>query len=203
MEIKENLTQVKEEFKSDEKLLESAFRLEKFYNKYKYVLWALVVLALAWWGYTELKAVQKDKKTQEITAIYNEVLANPNNTAPLEKLQEQAPELAELYNYAQALKNKDTKTLDSLSHAKNPIVKALASYYAASYGRDLKALKALNLPALQDFIHLQQAYLLHNDPKAAQEIKALIATIPPTSGVYPIASLLKHYPATGTQKAAQ
>ncbi|CRF50354.1 FIG00710542: hypothetical protein [Helicobacter heilmannii] len=203
MEIKENLTQVKEEFKSDEKLLESAFRLEKFYNKYKYVLWALVVLALAWWGYTKFQQTQKDKRTQEITALYNEVLANPNNTAPLDKLQEQAPQLAELYNYAQALKNKDTKTLDSLSHAKNPIVKALASYYTASYNRDLKALKALDLPALQDFIRLQQAYLLHSDPKAANEMKALIATIPPTSGIYPIASLLRHYPATGTQKVAQ
>lgn len=32
MSIKENLEQVRNEFKSDEKLLEGAFRLEKFSN---------------------------------------------------------------------------------------------------------------------------------------------------------------------------
>ncbi|WP_104707899.1 hypothetical protein [Helicobacter ailurogastricus] len=203
MEIKQNLKQVTEEFKSDEKLLESAFRLEKLYNKYKYVLWALVALALAWLGYTKFLEMQKDKRAQKITTLYNEVLANPNNAAPLERLQEQAPQLAELYSYSQALKNKDIKTLDALSHAKNPLVKALASYHSASYNRDLKALQALNLPALQDFINLQKAYLLQDDPKAGKEIKTLIDTISPTSELYQMATLLKHYPATGTQKATK
>ena len=41
---------IKQEFEQDEKILESAFRLERLVKKYKYYLIALVVLIVAWVG---------------------------------------------------------------------------------------------------------------------------------------------------------
>ncbi|WP_121021671.1 hypothetical protein [Helicobacter vulpis] len=192
MEIKQNLKQVQEEFKSDEKLLESAFRLEKFYQKYKFWLWALVGLALLWWGAVQFLEHRKATHVQEVTALYNEVLQNPNNLALLDKLQRTAPNLYSLHAYARALKEKNLKALKELSTSSNTVVSALARYYSASYGRDLKALQGLKLEGLQDWIALQQAYLsLQANPKS--DVGAILAPITPSSSLYQIASLLRHY----------
>ncbi|WP_120944595.1 MULTISPECIES: hypothetical protein [Helicobacter] len=192
MEIKQNLKQVQEEFKSDEKLLESAFRLEKFYQKYKFGLWALVGLGLLWWGGVQFLEHKKAMHVQEITALYNEVLQNPNNLALLNKLQGKAPNLYSLHAYARALQEKNLKALKELSHSSSPLVSVLARYYSASYSKDLKALEGLKLEGLQDWIALQQAYLsLQTNPKS--DIGAILAPITPNSSLYKIASLLRHY----------
>lgn len=199
MDIKKNWQQVQEEFKGDEKLLESAFRLEKLYHRYKYILWLGVAVVVLWIAYTRFLEYKQEKKSQEITAIYNEVLQNPSNVAVLDRLKQASQSLYDLYTYAQALKNKDTKTLQSLSHSTNPLVRSLSSYYYASYQRDLKALQTLNLPAMYDLIALQRAYLLQKESNHAQEVQRILSAITPTSNLYQIATLLKHYPAKGTQ----
>ncbi|WP_163498605.1 hypothetical protein [Helicobacter suis] len=199
MAIKQDLKQIQEEFKSDEKLLEGAFKLERFYKQYKYVLWAILAFLLLWFGYTKFLDMQKESRIKKITAIYNEVLQNPQNVAVLARLKTIAPKLHDLYLYAKALKNQDEKTLESLKHSTSPLVQTLASYYYASYTQDLKTLQSLNLPGLSDFITLQKAYLLQNKPNAAKQIQQILATIPPTSNLYQIATLMRHYPATGKQ----
>ncbi|WP_104695935.1 hypothetical protein [Helicobacter salomonis] len=192
MAVKENLQQIQEEFRSDEKLLESAFRIEKLYNKYKFVLWALVALVAIWWGVVQFLEHRKAVHTQEITALYNEVLQNPNNLALLDKLKRLAPDLYSLYAYAHALENKDIKTLRELSTSSNTLVSAFARYYSASYDEDLQALQQLKLEGLEGWIALQKAYLmLQKDPKS--DIKPVLAPITPTSNLHQIASLLRHY----------
>ncbi|MFC3848413.1 hypothetical protein ACFOPX_07810 [Helicobacter baculiformis] len=192
MELKDNLKQVQEEFKSDEKLLESAFRIEKFYHKYKFILWALVGLALIWWGVVQFLEHKKAVRTQEITALYNEVLQNPNNLALLDKLKRVAPDLYSLHAYARALRDKNIRALRELITAPNPLVSAFARYYSASYDEDLQALEKLQLEGMQDWITLQKAYLiLQENPKG--NVKPLLSTISPTSSLYQVATLLRHY----------
>ncbi|WP_163534913.1 hypothetical protein [Helicobacter suis] len=199
MAIKEDLKQIQEEFKSDEKLLEGAFKLERFYKQYKYVLWAILAFLLLWFGYTKFLDMQKESRIKKITAVYNEVLQNPQNVAVLARLKTIAPKLHDLYLYAKALKNQDKKTLESLKQSTSPLVQTLSSYYYASYTQDLKTLQTLNLPGLGDFIAIQKAYLLQNKPDSAKQIQQILATIPPTSSLYQMAILMRHYPATGKQ----
>ncbi|WP_233707964.1 hypothetical protein, partial [Helicobacter bizzozeronii] len=199
MDIKKNLKQVQEEFRGDEKLLESAFRLEKLYHKYKYVLLVVVVGVVLWVAYMKFLEHKQEKKNQEITAVYNEVLQNPSNVAVLDRLKQTSQELYDLYTYAQALKSQDTQALLKLENSPNSLVRALATYYYASYQKDLKTLQMLNLPKMQDLIALQKAYLLYQEHKQPQEIQKVLGVIDPTSSLYQVVSILKHYPAQGVQ----
>ncbi|PAF48488.1 hypothetical protein BKH46_00835 [Helicobacter sp. 12S02634-8] len=192
MGIKNNIKQVQEEFRGDEKLLESAFKLERLYRKYKYVLWVIVLVLLAWFGYSKFAAYQQQKQAQKTTAIYNEVLKSPENQALLDELKKSSPDLYDLYTYAQALQNGDQKALLALKDSQNPIIKDLATYQYASYTQNLTELEKLNTTPMKDFAILQEAYLLYTKNQIPQA-KSLLDQIDRTSSVYQIAAILKHY----------
>ncbi|WP_104750530.1 hypothetical protein [Helicobacter cynogastricus] len=192
MEIKENLKQVKEEFKGDEKLLESTFRIEKFYKKYKVFLWLAVIGVGLWWGYTRFLEYKENQSRAQITRLYNEVLANPDNLALRDELKQKALPLYHLYTYAQALKAHNLVVLKELAQSKDSLVAPLARYYVASYSKDLKALTEVRLEGMQAWIALQRAYLtLQTNPNS--NLSSILAPITPDSSLYQIASVLRHY----------
>ncbi|PAF41525.1 hypothetical protein [Helicobacter sp. 11S02596-1] len=198
MDIKNNIKQIQEEFKGDEKILENAFRLERLYSKYKYLLWLLLLAVIIWVGYYNVSQFLAEKHAQKTTAIYNELLKNPNNQALLDELKASSRDLYDLYTYAQALKDGDEKTLGTLRDSKNPIVKILADYQYASYAKNIQDLQNLNTTPMKDFSIIQIAYLLYGENKIPQA-KALLNEIDRTSSVYQIASILKHYGVSSLQ----
>ncbi|GAA7329738.1 hypothetical protein MLS101_11200 [Helicobacter pylori] len=192
MSIKENLEQVKNEFKSDEKLLEGAFRLEKFFKRYKWVLLFIVVAFIAYLGDTKLQ--DKHEQTRErITQIYNEVLESPNNIALQKRLKEVAPELYDLYQFARASERNDVDAFKKLSQSSNEVVKAFAKYSYASLSRDKNLLE--KSPILKEMSALQEVSLLYEENSKDAIIKAhqSLSTIPLSSSLYAIISVLKHY----------
>ncbi|WP_104733147.1 hypothetical protein [Helicobacter felis] len=192
MDIKENLKQVKEEFRGDEKILESAFRIERLYKKYKIFLWLAVIGVGLWWGYTRFLEYQENQARAQITRLYNEVVANPNNLALRNELKQKALPLYNLYTYAQALKKSDVAVLKELVQSKDSIVAPLARYYVASFSRDLKALQEVKLEGMQAWIALQRAYLtLQTHPNS--NLSSILAPITPDSSLYQIANVLRHY----------
>lgn len=122
MSIKENLEQVKSEFKSDEKLLEGAFRLEKFFKRYKWVLLFIIVAFIAYLGDTKLQDYKREQTKERITQIYNEVLESPNNIALQKRLKEVAPELYDLYQFARASERND---INAFKNFRNLLMKSL------------------------------------------------------------------------------
>ena len=87
MSLQSNLKGVKEEFKSDEKLLENAFRLEILWRRYrKYVFVALFcgAVALSWWGVSSYLSAQK---AQQATEAYMALMQDSENKEALESLQ--------------------------------------------------------------------------------------------------------------------
>ena len=42
MSIKDDVKYVKKELSGDEKILESAFKVEELYKKYKYIIWGVI-----------------------------------------------------------------------------------------------------------------------------------------------------------------
>ena len=62
MSIKDDVKYVKAELSGDEKILESAFKIEELYKKYKFVIWGIVVaLILAFAGKTGMDAIYDAK----------------------------------------------------------------------------------------------------------------------------------------------
>ncbi|WP_104747959.1 hypothetical protein [Helicobacter cetorum] len=200
MSIKSELEQVKAEFKSDEKLLEGAFRIEKFYKRYKWILLFIVVAVIAYFGDQKLQTYQQQQKSERITQIYNEVLENPNNLALQERLKETAPELYDLYQFSIASKQNDAQILKGLLQSSNEVVKILANYTYASLTENKSLLK--NSPILKELSALQEVGLLYkeNSKDSIMQAHKILGTIPLNSSLYAMISILKHYGATQSSK---
>lgn len=201
MSIKNNIKQIQEEFKGDEKILESAFKLERLYYKYKYVLFAIIAILVVWFAYHEFSSYHKNKKAIAATQIYNQLTKDPNNQALLDDLKANSKDLFDLFEYSQALKNADTKKLKSIidsrtSTDKNPdIIKIMADYQYSSYLKNYQGLQNAANTGMKDLALLQQAHLLQQNSKTQQAQNLLDQIIHSTlpSPSLQIAVLLKHY----------
>ncbi|WP_104761521.1 hypothetical protein [Helicobacter cetorum] len=193
MSIKNDLEQVKEEFRSDEKLLEGAFRIEKFYKRYKWFLLFIVVAIIAYFGDQKLQSYQQEQKSERITQVYNEVLQSPNNTALQEKLQEVAPELYDLYQFSKASEQNNIQIFKKLLHSSNEVVKTLATYTYASLSKDKNLLK--NSSVLKELSTLQEVGLLYKDNSKDSIVQAhkILGAMPLNSSLYAMITILKHY----------
>ncbi|WP_407379290.1 hypothetical protein [Helicobacter sp.] len=182
---------IKQEFEQDEKILESAFRLERLVKKYKYYLIALVVLIVAWVGYRSVYGVITENKAQKISALYTELTQNPDNTLLQNQLQAESKGLYDLYTLMRIdLAQEGAEThLKELVDSPNPLVRELATY-------ELASLKQENLSqvsgVMADFAKIQQAYLYlskNQIPEARKELESIGLD----SALYGIASQMKHY----------
>lgn len=182
---------IKQEFEQDEKILESAFRLERLVKKYKYYLIALVVLIVAWVGYRSVYGVITENKAQKISALYTELTQNPDNTLLQDQLQAESKGLYDLYTLMRIdLAQEGAEThLKELVDSPNPLVRELATY-------ELASLKQENLSqvsgVMADFAKIQQAYLYlskNQIPEARKELESIGLD----SALYGIASQMKHY----------
>lgn len=185
------LQSIKQEFEQDEKILESAFRLERLVKKYKYYLVALVVAIIAWAGYKAAYSAVVENKAQKISALYTELTQNPDNTLLQEQLRLESKELYDLYTLMRLDLTQESAEarLMELVDSPNPLVKELATY-------ELASLKQENLSqvsgAMADFAKIQQAYLYLNK-KQILEARKELESIGLDSALYGIASQMKHY----------
>lgn len=201
MSIKNNIKQIQEEFKGDEKILESAFKLERLYYKYKYILFAIIAILVVWFAYHEFSSYQKDKKAIATTQIYNQLIKDPNNQALLDDLKANSKDLFDLFEYSQAMKNADTQKLKSVIDSrsgidKNPdIIKIMADYQYSSYLKNYQGLENATNTGMKDLALLQEAHLLQQNSKTQQAQNLLNQIIHSTlpSPSLQIAVLLKHY----------
>lgn len=192
MSVKSNLKQIQEEFKNDEKILENAFKLERFYRKYKYYIFMVIVCLALWFGYSQFASYQDEKQAQKTAIIYDELLKDPQNQALLDSLKKNSKDLFDLYEYAQALKEGNKENLERLRSSQNPMIKILADYQFASFSQNLGDLEKNHTTPMRDLAILQEAYLLQKKGKVL-ESRALLEQIQINSSIYLMANLLKHY----------
>lgn len=182
---------IKQEFEQDEKILESAFRLERLVKKYKYYLIAFAVLIIAWVGYRSVYGAIEERRAEKISAIYSELANDPDNSLLQTQLKAESKELYDLYTLMRLdLAKPDTQaTLQELTSSPNPLVKEIATY-------ELASLKQENLSqvggAMGDFAKIQQAYL-YLSKKQILEARKELESIAPDSALYGIVSQMKHY----------
>ena len=166
--MKNELELIKKEFENDEKILESAFKLERFFKKYKVLLISLVVVILAWISFVVIYDYLEEKRTDEISAIFNELNESPNNENLRNELKKLNPELYDLFLFS--LNELDEK--DALE-SKNELIKILATYDNASKNKDFDKLTSVAKDTnLGEFSILQAAFLAreNNDFKKMREL---------------------------------
>jgi hypothetical protein len=184
--IKDDVKYVKKELSGDEKVLESAFKLETIYNKYKFIIWAVVVAVILFFvGTTVMKSMEQFKLEDANTAFLT-LQQNPKDTAALETLKKKNPSLFELYTFSQAAHAEDTKALEALQNSKNDIISDASKYTVAVTKRepvDSKLYAELSL--------IQEAYVLIKSGDSVKA-KAKLQLIDERSTLHMLSKLLEH-----------
>jgi hypothetical protein len=181
-----NLADVKNELSSDEKILESAFKLETLYKKHKIKIWAVAVALLLFFGGRAALQAINDAKLAAANEAFLALQSNPDDANALKTLKEKNPALYELYSYAKAAKAKDLTTLKTLQKSSNGIVSDVSGYHAAVLEK-----KPSESKLYRDMALIEEAYL---DIKAgkAKEAKEKLSLIGERSPAAVIAQFLRH-----------
>jgi predicted negative regulator of RcsB-dependent stress response len=188
MSIKENVNYVKDELSSEEKFLENFVKGERFFRKYKTLIFAIVVLAIIVpIGYVIKKDLDESNKL-EANAAFNKFLES-NDEKALATLKDKNEKLYEIALFLQA--RKDNKTVE----INTPVLKELAKFQIAMESKNTKELENLSMQndfLLKEFAIFNKALLLTNEGKF-EEAKTALKQIPQTSKATELANLLNHY----------
>ena len=181
-----NIADIKQELSSDEKVLESAFKLETFYKKYKYLIWGVVIALILFFAGRSVTTVMEEARLEDANNAFLTLQNNPEDSAALGRLKEKNPALFELYNYAQAAKQGDKNTLMTMTGSQNDVIADASKYTAAVLSKE-----TADSMLYKEMTLLQEAYLAiqSGDTKKAKE---KLEMIDPRSPVFALAQLLKH-----------
>ncbi|MEY3002477.1 MAG: hypothetical protein RLZZ428_852 [Pseudomonadota bacterium] len=186
MSIQDNVNYVKSELSGDEKVLESAFRLEAIYKKYKLYLWAVVGAGLLFLGGSAVVNVMHEAKLAKANQAFLTLQKQSDDAVSLKILAENNPALYELYTYAQAIRKQDTKILATLSKSTNSVIADASSYALGALNQ-----KPVDSTLYKELSFFEEAYLALNagDVKKAQNQLERISDRSPLAVV---AQFLKH-----------
>ncbi|ADV47247.1 hypothetical protein [Nitratifractor salsuginis] len=186
MSLKEELNYVKEELSSDEKLLESAFKLERFYKKNKVAIWAVILVAVLGFGGKAIYGAYQEHLEAKANEALLRLEKNPADQAALKELESANPKLYALYRYSTAVDQGKVEPLKSLEGSEDPRLKDLSTYHVAVLSK-----KPGNSRYYHDLSLVEQAYEALKAGKKA-EARSKLALIGENSPVAGIARLLRH-----------
>ena len=186
MSIQDDVKYVKKELSGDEKVLESAFKLEELYKKNKYVIWAAVAAVILFFVGSAVMDSMKQSKLEDANSAFLTLQTKADDAQALETLKQKNPALFELYTFSQAAKKQDAKALNSLSSSKNSIIADSSKYSAASIDK-----KPVDSKLYKEMTLLEEAYvsIKAGDMKNA---KAKLELIDERSPLSMLARLLAH-----------
>ena len=189
MSIKENVDYVKEELSSQEKFLENFVKGERFYKKYRTLIFAFIAIVIVGSIGTIIKNNMDESNKLEANIAFNKVLQNSNDTQALEELKNKNTKLYEVALFLQA--KKDNKSVE----VNIPLLKELSKYQTALANKNIDELNNLSMQndfLLKEFAIFNKALLLSNEGKY-EDAKAALKLIPQTSKAFELANLLNHY----------
>ena len=184
--IQDDVNYVKKELSGDEKVLESAFKLESLYKKYKFQLWGVIIVLILFFGGQAVMSALHEAKLVKANEAFLTLQSNSDDTNALKVLKENNPALLELYNYAQAVKKEDIKALESLTSSSNSVIADASGYTAGVLKK-----KPVDSKLYKEMALFEEAYLsiLAGDVKTAQNKLELIDE---RSSLSVIKEFLKH-----------
>lgn len=195
MSLKDNMEMVKEELTSEEKFFEKAVVTEKFVKKYKKLIIGSVVAVALFVvgdiGYT----LNKEHTLKAANEALLQLEANPKDAATLARLQTLSPALHDVWEYSQAVVDKNVKELEELQKSKALLVDDLSTYEVAQNLQDLKKLEnyAEKQNAIyRDLAEVQAAIILMKEHKI-DEAHSQLSMINSSSPLAQISRALMHY----------
>ncbi len=195
MSLKNDIEMVKEELNSEEKFFEKAVITEKFIKKYKNVMIGSVALIVIVVAGNLIYDVKESNRIESTNVALASLTKNPADNKAYEELKSLSPALFDVWNYSQAIKNKDIEGLKKLEGSKTFIIDDLIQYELAQNSQDIAKLDRYSSKQnaiYSDLAQIQTAILLIKENKielAHQKLK----TIDTTSSLYNIAKSLLHY----------
>ena len=189
MSIKENVDYVKTELSSEEKFLENFVKGERFFKKYKTLIFAFVIIIIVGIIGFFIKENLAQSNKLKANIAFNQVLENSNNAQALATLKDKNPQLYDIALYLQAKKEAKVAQISI------PLLKELSKYQTALANKNISELDNLSMQndfLLKEFAIFNKALLLTNEGKF-NEAKTSLALIPETSKAYELAKLLNHY----------
>jgi len=185
--IKDDVNYVKTELSGDEKVLESAFKLESLYRKHKVKIWGVVGAIVLFFGVQAGMNIVHDAKLEKANEAFLTLQTNSEDADALKVLKENNPTLLELYSYAQAVKKQDIKALESLSTSSNAVISDASAYTAAVLNK-----KPVDSKLYKEMALFTDAYLAigSGDTKVAKEKLDLIDE---RSSLAVVSGFLKHF----------
>ena len=154
MSIKDDVNYVKAELSGDEKVLESAFKLESLYKKYKTVIWGTVIALLLFFAVKTGMETWKHSKLEAANQAFLTLQQKPEDAQALKLLKENNPSLYELYTLSQAGKKQDIKALQTLSGSSNDIVSDMSRYSVGAIEK-----KPVDSKLYKEMAYLEEAYV--------------------------------------------
>ncbi|WP_394954280.1 hypothetical protein [uncultured Helicobacter sp.] len=206
MSVKNDLTQIKNEFDKDGQILENAFRFEILLRRYKKSLIALLVLVMAGIVYMGVSSYLTQQRHTKANEAYREIL-KAQTPELLETLKQNNPILYDFYLYTH---NPSEETLQSLMKSKNELIAQIATYEHIQHTLDsllapssesstdsnpsevFATLPALQDKTLQQWLLLQQAAILLQKGYK-QEAKDKLMLLDENSDFARIGKALRHY----------
>lgn len=187
LSIKDSINEAKEKFESDEKMLASAFKFEKFYKKYKLLVLGTVGAVILFFGGTAVMNMIEVQRLEAANEAYIKLSKDTKNVAALADLKEKNPILFELFEYKNAMENNNTEVLKTLSSSKNELISDIAGYHLA-----IMRGKEASSDLYAEVAVVNNAHLLIKQGKVSEANDELSA-IEEKSPLYNISKIMKHY----------
>lgn len=188
MSIKENVDYVKTELSSEEKFLENFVKGERFFKKYKTLIFAFIVIIIVGSiGIIIKKNIDNANKFEANVALNN--YFNNGDKNALEILKNNNQKLYEIALFLDAKKENKSAQIDI------PMLKELLEFQLATHSNNIEKLDNLSLQndfLIKEFAIFNKALILVNEGKY-EEAKTSLNKIPQTSKAYELANLLNHY----------
>ena len=188
MSIKDDVNYIKNELSSEEKFLESFVKTERFFKKYKKLIFGLIILAIVGSVVFLVKTKLDEKNLYEANIALSNFLENGNENS-LNQLKEKNRDLYEIALYLDA-KNEFKNADINLKYLKELLDFQVALLNSNQSELDLVSKKVDFL--LKDYAIFNQALILVNNQKYA-EAREILGKISQDSRAFELATLLKHY----------
>lgn len=188
MSIKEDVNYVKNELSNEEKFLENFVKGERFFKKYKTLIFAFIVIIIVGSiGIIIKKNIDNANKFEANVALNN--YFNNGDKNALEILKNNNQKLYEIALFLDAKKENKSAQIDI------PMLKELLEFQLATHSNNIQKLDNLSLQndfLIKEFAIFNKALILVNEGKY-EEAKTSLNKIPQTSKAYELANLLNHY----------
>ncbi len=185
MSLKEEIDYIKKEISTEESIMESFFKLEKFYKKYKATLFGTVsIVVIAVVGYYASGYIAQQNRI-EVNEAFNKVLIDPNDKASLSVLKEKNQKLYEIAQYSQG-KN---------DNVNSEFLKELSLYSKAIEENSIDKISQVTQKQtflLKDFALFNKAVLEAKSGKYT-DAKESLKLIPKTSNIAQLTQMLEHF----------